>query len=330
MSEEDEQKLGQDDIEALLAQEDEEEEEAAGSPDGSSPVRVEEYDFLDPSRFNRSELEKLKRISSNLAQRAVQPLSRLLQSRVQMQLANCDQTMWQYMVEDFSPSAVGYEFSMVSLDGQGVITMGRPFARGCLELLTGGPGDAADDDLDEDEFTETDARILAHVAECVVEPLPDLWSRLGDFSVEFGGFLSDIDSAAAFAPAEDMFQISLLCEAEFGTGDIAICVPFELIRDLPELMGMGKEGKKGMEEEDQRAVRRKISNVPLELTVELGRALLPARDVLDLGPGDLVVLNSGVNHNLRISVNGHHKMHGRPVLRRGNKAIKIEGDTDNG
>ena len=321
MSEEEkDEQLGQDDIAARLAQDDEE-DDITMTPE-SSPSRVEEYDFLEPSRFNRSELEKLKRISATLPQRSAQPLSRLLQSKVQMQLASTDQTMWQYMVEDFADNTVGYAFEAVPLDYPGLVTADGKFCSACLECLTGGKIEV--EELE--EITETDARVFSHIVRHLLDPLPDLWDELGEFSVELTEFVSDLESAAPFSPGEDMFQMCLLAEGEFGTGEMALCVPYELVRDLPQKMKDGDRAGKQTSSEVRESVKNKLSKVPVELSVELGCAQLPARRVLELRRGDALVLDNRKDQPLRVRVNNCPKMHGRPVLSHGNIAIKIEGD----
>ncbi len=322
MSEEshDEQKLGDEDIAALLDQD--EEEEAGTETSDTSSSRVEEYDFLEPGKYNRSELEKLKGISSNIPQHAAQPLSRLMQTKVTMQLASCDQTMWQYMVEDFGDDIVGYSFRVPPKNYRGLLTANRSFCGACLEVLTG----AEEAEAEPEEITAMDARVFSHVVKHILEPLPDLWSELGDFSIELKEFIPDLESGAPFSPGEDVLQLCLLAEGEFGAGDVMICVPFEMVRDLPQLMEESNQAGSQPDEETRRMLREKVQQVPVDLEVELGRALLPARDILQLSPGDAVVLGTSVDEPLNIRVNNEPKLKGRPVRSQGSLAIKIEGD----
>ncbi len=318
--------LGQNDINDLLSQDEEVDDGGASdvSPDLDlvSSSRIEEYDFLEPSRFNRSELEKLKRISSNVAQRAAQPLSRLLQTKVQMQLASCDQTMWQYMAEDFGEETVAYSFSLPPLGYDGLLAVDAGFCCSCLECLTGGDFETGESD----EITDTDARVFSHVAEHVLEALPDLWEELGEFEVELEDFLRDLQSAAPFSPGEDMFQMSLLAEGEFGTEQMAICTPFEMVRDLPQMMGREEGANQEPDEDVQEKVCETIRNVPVELSVDLGQALIPGRQILDMEPGDVIVLDSSIDQPLQVRINNRPKLSGRPVKSQKNLAIKIEGE----
>jgi flagellar motor switch protein FliM len=122
-----------------------------------------------------------------------------------------------------------------------------------------------------------------------------------------------------------MCRLTLLVEGSFGTAELSICVPFDLVRDLPQLMNEGNRGPKKPAGEVQKAIRSKLARVPVELTLELGRALLPARRILQLQPGDAVVLDATTQDSLTVRVNDRPKLQGRPVVSQGNIAVRLEG-----
>jgi flagellar motor switch protein FliM len=62
---------------------------------------------------------------------------------------------------------------------------------------------------------------------------------------------------------------------------------------------------------------------PLELSVEMGNANITLRELLELAPGDTIMLDKSCSSELQIKIEGTPKYLGVPGLRHGNRAIQI-------
>jgi flagellar motor switch protein FliM len=69
---------------------------------------------------------------------------------------------------------------------------------------------------------------------------------------------------------------------------------------------------------------------PLELSVEMGNAAITLRELLDLVPGDTIMLDKPCTSELQIKVEGAPKYAGIPGIRHGNRAIQISLITERG
>jgi flagellar motor switch protein FliN len=56
-----------------------------------------------------------------------------------------------------------------------------------------------------------------------------------------------------------------------------------------------------------------VLDVPVELTVELGRATMTIRETLEMGPGSIVALDRMAGEPVDLLVNGHTIAHGEVV-----------------
>jgi len=66
-----------------------------------------------------------------------------------------------------------------------------------------------------------------------------------------------------------------------------------------------------------------ILDVPLQLTVELGRARRQVRDILNLGPGSVIELNKLAGENVDVLVNGKLIARGEVVVIDENFGVRI-------
>jgi len=318
MSPSEDGKLSKSEVEALL-QATREEEPAAERPEAGR--RVQSYDFRQPSRFNRSQLEKLKGLNEPLVQNANGHASRMLRSSVKTQLVSIDQMKWENLLDELGDAVVGFVFTMAPLGCHGIVAVDKQFAAAALERMMGGQPPA--DNAALIEFTDVDAHVLAHLVSHVLAPLPELWSRLGNFQIEVGAFLQDLQSLDLFAPDENFLQISLLLQSTVGSGRVAVCVPFEAIRSLPPEAEEAEHTVAAGAEETAAGLRESLSRTRLELTALLGTADIKVGSLLQAEPGDVIILDKRVGSGLDIKVNDKVKLRGLPGVSNGKLAIKL-------
>ena len=318
MSPTEEGKLSKSEVEALL-QATREEEPAPERPE--SGRRVQDYDFRQPSRFNRAQLEKLKALNEPLVQNANTHASRMLRSGVKTQLVSIDQMKWENLLDELGDATAGFVFTMAPLGAHGIVAMDKQFAAAALERMMGGQPPAEDAALI--EFTDVDVHVLAHLITHVLAPLPALWARVGSFQVQVGAFLQDLQGLDLFAPEENFLQISLLLQSTVGSGRVAICVPFEAIRSLPPESEESEHVVAAGAEETAAGLRESLSRTRLELTALLGTADIKVGSLLQAEPGDIIILDKRVGSGLDVKVNDKVKLRGLPGIRNGKIAIKL-------
>jgi len=312
-------KLSKEEVEALLQATREEEEPV----ERAEPARrVHGYDFQQPGRFNKSALEKLRKINDSLAQNAAVHGSRLLRTSVKAQLVSMDQMKWENLLEEAGDSLVGFVFSLSPLGYRGILTVGRQFAAVCLDRMMGGPGEAPETAAD---FTELDVRTFAAFGRSFVAPLPELWQNIGRFQVELGPFVQDLQGLDLFPPSEDVFQLCFLIQGSIGSGQMSLAVPFQAVRSLPpraeELEP--ERAVAGSDEAAEAGLRENLRRTPVELTVLLGSAEIRVARLVEVGPGDVVVLNTRIGDALEIRVNDKVKFRGYPGASNGKYAVKL-------
>jgi flagellar motor switch protein FliM len=312
-------KLSKEEVEALLQATREEEQPV----ERAEPARrVHGYDFQQPGRFNKSALEKLRKINDSLAQNATVHASRLLRTSVKTQLVSMDQMKWENLLEEAGDSLVGFVFALNPLGYRGVLTIGRQFAAVCLDRMMGGPGEAPETAAD---FTELDVRTLAAFARNFLSPLPELWQSIGQFQVELGPFVHDLQGLDLFPPTEDLFQLCFLMQGSIGSGQMALAVPFQAVRALPprteELEP--ERAVAGSDEAADAGLRESLRRTLVDMTVLLGAAEIRVARLVAVGPGDVIVLNTRIGDTLEIKVNDKVKFRGYPGAANGKYAVKL-------
>jgi flagellar motor switch protein FliM len=73
-----------------------------------------------------------------------------------------------------------------------------------------------------------------------------------------------------------------------------------------------------------------LLEAPLNISVELGNAGISLRELLDLAPGDTIMLDKACSSEMTIKVEGVPKYLGVPGIHHGNKAIQISNFSEKG
>jgi len=71
-----------------------------------------------------------------------------------------------------------------------------------------------------------------------------------------------------------------------------------------------------------------LKEVPVEIVVELGKADVTGREVLDLNIGDVIQLGTYSKDKLMVKVENSIKFAGYPGFHRGNQAIQISNSVE--
>lgn len=317
MSSDEERKLTKDEVETLLQATREE----APSAERREPVRrVQGYDFEQPSRFNKSQLDKLRRMNESLAQSITSHAPRLLRSNVKTQLVSMDHIKWETLLEEVGEEVVAFVFEMTPLGYRGLVTVDRQFAAACLDRMMGGEAGTPEATA---ALTDLDVRIFASFVRAFLKPLPQLWQTIGEFQVEMGAFVQDVQALDLFPPNEDLFQLCFLMQTSVGSGQIALSVPFEAVRSLPPEIEEHDVAVATTDGATEAALRKSLKQVTVELAAVLGAADVKVGKLVRAQPGDIILLDSRITDMLDVRVNDKVKFRAYPGTLNGKLAAKL-------
>ena len=72
-------------------------------------------------------------------------------------------------------------------------------------------------------------------------------------------------------------------------------------------------------------IRKKLENTLVPVRVILGRTIISVKDLIELAPGDVVPLHTGINDELEVLVGQSPKFLGRPGMHGNRTAVQITG-----
>jgi flagellar motor switch protein FliM len=129
------------------------------------------------------------------------------------------------------------------------------------------------------------------------------------------------------APTEVVLVVKFEVELEQTVGTLIICLPYSTIEPIRSKLYAGFQSDQL--EVDTAWITRFIERVreaEISMVVELGRSSITAEELMNLAPGDVIMLNHDVREPLDVQVEGVPKFKAFLGSSRGQKAVRIESD----
>ncbi|MCC7477668.1 flagellar motor switch protein FliM [bacterium] len=308
--------LSQDEIDALLnalsSGELKAEEIAAEANDKA--VKVKPYDFMRPSKFSKEQIRTIHILHETFGRLWSGKLSAVLRNFVSISVSSVDQVTYQeFMLSIPNPTIIS-AFNLEPLEGKAVLEFSPTLGLPIIDRLLGGSGEGGSNDR---ELTEIETHVIRNLLDDCMDFLREAWASMIDLQPS----LKDIESNPLFVqivPPNDMILLISL-EARIGnlSGIINIVYPYVLLEPILSLLSaqtLYAVATRGSSREAREKTSGILQAVGLPMSVELGVAQLTFREILALEPGDVIILETAVNEELRVRVEGLEKFLCRPGL----------------
>jgi flagellar motor switch protein FliM len=307
--------LSQEEIEALLG---DLPEPKTRSP-GTTLRLVQDYDLTRPMRMSSSHVERLAQFHGALASPMSERLSRLLDRPVQADLASVEQMRVTGFLRTLPERTPAYVIGDPGSGIVGFLAVEPSFLFGAIDLMLGGSGEA---EPAAREMTPTELALTEKFLMPVLVSLSEAWAEVHPVNFEI------LSRPGEPRPSEDLegdmpvLSITFLLGGSGPTGAIRYCVSTPVLEPILAA-GSSRKLLAAPEQIADPRVERTVRNVNVPLSVELGSARVPLKELTNLSPGDVIPLSRRTDEPLEISFGGIKKFRGHAGLRRGRYAVTI-------
>lgn len=315
-------KLSQAEIDALLSSMNDAEQDVA-VPDTEE---LAAFDFRRPSKFAREHLRSLETAHEVFVRRATGLLTQALRSVVTMEPVSTDQITYEDYTRSIPTPSVITTFTVQPLPGPVVMEMSTQMGLTLIDRLLGGMGAP----IPMRRPTELEAGLLHDLMGHLQDALTAALEPLADVQPEIQGIEFNPQFVQAVAPNEMVLMLTyelVLHSTQRTEGLLSICYPFSTLAPaMHELEAHVWRTHSGDNSEDgPRPFRDLLPEVEVPMVVQLRTSSVPAVDVAQLRPGDVIRLEHRVDEPAVGVVGGHPVLNGR-IGRRGRRlAIQISG-----
>jgi flagellar motor switch protein FliM len=307
--------------------------EAAARDAALAAKTVKAYDFRRPEKFSRDQLRTLEGIHEQFVRLLNSTLAGYLRTPVQFTLESVEQAAYAEFTSEAQEGNLIYVISLDPLPAPLLLEVSAELVFASLDRLLGGAGKRLVRERDATEMER--ALFQENWLMPVLENLRVAWQTIVSVTPSVGA----VDTNASFLqialPSDVVVAVKTSATIGDGEGRVRLCYTHATLEpivpqlDMQRLIAPGTHRRRG---DDGDNVRRTLGNVRIPIVAQLGSAEVTTEELLELQQGDVIRLDTLVDREIRLLVNGQTKYLGRPGLKKQHLAVRITGvieDEDN-
>ncbi|MFH1035768.1 MAG: flagellar motor switch protein FliM [Pseudomonadota bacterium] len=315
--------LSQDEVDALLkgmsGGEIEVETDTGPGADG-----VVVYDLTNQDRIIRGRMPTLEIINDRFARLFRTTLSSALRKIVDMTTTSVDMVKFGEFMRSLPVPTSLHIFKMDPLRGHAIFVLESKLVFNLVETFFGGAG-GGEVKIEGRDFTAIEQQLTRKVVMMSLKDMEQAWKPVHELSMVYQRTEINPQFASIVPPSDVVIVVKFELEMEHTAGTITVCIPYSTVEPIRSKLYAGFQSDQlEVDHEWMRRFREQLKESQVDVTVELGRAMVRSGDLLNLSVGDVLALDKDVNEALVAMVEGVPKFRGRAGMHRGNKAFKVE------
>lgn len=239
-----------------------------------------------------------------------------------------------YKFDDFiqtlpSPVCMGI-FKIEPLKGAALVCFDSTLVLSLVDSLLGGTG-TSNLSMVNRLFTSVELRLMEKIVRDILADLEKAWAPLYATHMNLLRMEMNPRLINIVPPEYQIVTMSLKIQIEDVSGNMVFAIPYMTIDPIRDKLKTGMQfDLMAIDPQWSYRLTAGIMEAPLELSVEMGNAAITLRELLELAPGDTIMLDKACSSELEIKIEGAPKYSGVPGIRHGNRAIQISTITERG
>jgi len=273
--------------------------------DGTSALKVREYDFRTANRFPKEQMRTFHVVFETFSQLFSNRLSSVLRVSCECEILSIEECSYSEFNNSLPAPVVLAIMDAPPMYGSLVFQMSPEFAYMLISRLFGG-GSAGENSK---QFTEIELALVERVLRQAVGVFDEAWDKVLELATQIERIETSPQFAQITAPNEPVAVIILNITMGEETGLMSICIPHTAIEPVSQQLNTRMWFSSGARDDgrgEERAamLREKLLCTPIPVTAFFEQTPATVSDIVNLQIGDVIKLDHSVDHPLTIKV--HH------------------------
>jgi flagellar motor switch protein FliM len=309
--------LSQEEIDLLLGSANElRKEQAAEGPSINSVT----YDFRRPNRVSKEQVRSLQLLHDRFGRNVSGSLSAYLRAVTEVSIVSVEQLSYAEFLMSVPDPTAFYAITMAPLDGVSALELNPTIAFTMIDRMLGGTGRGIHMTR---ALTEIEQNVVDGIIKLILENLAETWRSIQEVHFKISGRDTRPQMLQVAAPNEAVlllvFEVKI-CDAR---GILNFCVPASTMESVGDVFAQSWfRSRREPSPTQRRALAQSLGRVKMPVTAMLDLSL-PARDLLELRPGDILSLGRPASHPVRVRVGSSVKFTGHLVRHGEHSAVAM-------
>jgi len=315
--------LSQNEIDSLLEALSSGQVETEELKDNGAEV-VEVYDFKHPNKLSKDQLRTLRMVYEGFARLLSTTISTQLRTMTKFELASIDQLSYEEFVSSLPQPTILSVCDFYPLHGEFIIEINPRIGYAIIERLFGGNIEGTLSMVR--EFTDIEEVVLKKINKSILDSFSEAWENVVDLRPR----VKELESNPQFTqivPNNDMVILATF-EAAIGKVDglINISIPYIVLEPIVSKLSAQywfSSARKDKAVESLNKIKQRLGKAKLPIEAQLGKTNITVAQLLQLGAGDVIKLNTKTTEDLIIYINNKKKFSAKPGKRGSKLAVEI-------
>ncbi len=211
------------------------------------------------------------------------------------------------------------------LKGAALIAMDSNLVFSLVDCILGGTGAPNMPDKNR-MFTSIELRLMETIVKDVLSDMEKAWAHVQATKMSLLRMEMNPRLVTIVPPEYQIVTMSLEIQIEEFKGEMVFAIPFMTIEPVREKLKSGTQlDVMAVDPQWSNRLSGELMDAPLEMTVELGESTITLGELMDMAPGDTIMLDKDCRSDLTVKIEGACKFFAIPGARGGNKAVQLTG-----
>jgi flagellar motor switch protein FliM len=275
-----------------------------------SPSDVTSFDLTHLDRIPKSQLKALHTVHETFVRNLASSLSAYLRSYVALNLVSLEQISYAEFMEGLAfPTGIAY-VGLSPYDGTAILELSLTLMFTFMEVLMGSKGARPSGPMQR-KITDIEKSIMQTFLRIVLLDLREAWRSVADIDFSITSLASEPQLMHVLAPSEAIIVIAVDVRVGEVTGLMNLAIPSIFVKRLRnKFEQLQRVRKANSKQGDQLAIGELLQDVSLDLKAYFDGGKVSAQTLLDLAPGDVLLLDQSTDKPVKASLNGEAKWDG--------------------
>jgi flagellar motor switch protein FliM len=285
--------------------------------------KIKSHDFKRASKFAKDHIKTLNIIYDNYARLVTNFLTGYLRTLVQVDVVTVEALPYSDFSNSVSNPVILAIIDFAPLSGSIILEIEPHIAFALVDRILGGKGSSMERVR---EFTEIELAIIERIIIQILNLMREPWENVLSIRPRLDKIETNAQFAQIVAQNETVALITLSARVGDVDGMINICIPHMVVEPIVSKLStkfwfsnVEKEATPEMKENIEVRVRNTL--VPVKAL--LGKTTISVSDFIELQPGDVLPLDTGINEDMEVHVGELLKFFATPGVKKNKVAIKI-------
>ena len=285
--------------------------------------QVKDYDFKRPAKFSKEHLRTLEIIYEHYGRLLSTNLPVYLRKNIQVSVISSETVTFSEFTNSLSNPVILGIVDFQPLNGDIIIELASNLGFAMIDRMLGGQGQPLDKARD---FSEIEMIILEKLMVVCMQLMREPWKNVIDINPVMERIETNAQFAQVIAPSDMIAIVTMNVKIGDVEGHMNVCLPFFTLEDVMDKLNtkywfstMQKESTENYSESLEAMLKR----VDVPVRAVLGKSLVSVNDFINLQPGDVIRLGTGVASEMDVYVGNIKKFTALPGSNGDKYAVRV-------